>query len=154
MGAGEVTLCVGSFLWEDLCTKQICNNHLCVALFVGRVVWEDLCTFANNQQQQLKKLGIIIYYLDQFNHNRSLHTPRAQGQTALQSEPRVDWEIVHSVLTTVPRMFQVGRASKFGGSQAQIESRHAGQTSVHCAPAAGKHLKRAAMFYTALMMAG
>ena len=39
------------------------------------------------QQQQHKKLGIIIHYLDQFNHNRSLHTPRAQGQTALQSEP-------------------------------------------------------------------
>ena len=43
------------------------------------------CT--NQQQQQLKKLGIIIYYLDKFNHNWSLHTPRAQGQTALQSEP-------------------------------------------------------------------
>jgi hypothetical protein len=39
------------------------------------------------QQQQLKKLGIIIYYLDQFNHNRSLHTPRARCQTASQSEP-------------------------------------------------------------------
>ena len=43
------------------------------------------CT--NQQQQQLKKLGIIIYYLDKFNHNWSLHTPRAQVQTALQSEP-------------------------------------------------------------------
>jgi len=39
------------------------------------------------QQQQLKKLGIIIYYLDQFNHNRSLHTPRARSQTASQPEP-------------------------------------------------------------------
>ena len=39
------------------------------------------------KQQQLKKLGIIIYYLDKFNHNWSLHTPRAQGQTALQSKP-------------------------------------------------------------------
>ena len=39
------------------------------------------------QQQQLKKLGIIIHYLDHFNRNRSLHTPRAQGQTASQSEP-------------------------------------------------------------------
>jgi hypothetical protein len=38
------------------------------------------------KQQQHKKSGIIIHYLDQFNHNRSLHTPRAQGQTALQSE--------------------------------------------------------------------
>ncbi len=41
----------------------------------------------NIQQQQLKKLGIIIRYLDQFNHNWSLHTPRAQGQTASQPEP-------------------------------------------------------------------
>ena len=40
-----------------------------------------------HQQQQLKKLGIIIHYLDKFNHNWSLHTPRALGQTALQSEP-------------------------------------------------------------------
>jgi hypothetical protein len=39
------------------------------------------------QQQQLKKLGILIYYLDQFNHNRSLHTPRARSQIASQSEP-------------------------------------------------------------------
>jgi hypothetical protein len=39
------------------------------------------------QQQQLKKLGIISYYLDQFNHNRSLHTPRARSQTASQSGP-------------------------------------------------------------------
>jgi len=39
------------------------------------------------QQQQLKKLGIIIHYLDKFNHNWSLHTPRALGQTVLQSEP-------------------------------------------------------------------
>jgi hypothetical protein len=35
----------------------------------------------SQQQEQLKKLGIIIHYLDQFNHKRSLHTPRAQGQT-------------------------------------------------------------------------
>jgi hypothetical protein len=53
-----------------------------------------MCTNANTtllfnyqQQQQLKKLGIIIHYLDQFNHNRSLHAPRAQGQTVSQSEP-------------------------------------------------------------------
>ena len=39
-------------------------------------------------EQKHKKLGIIIHYLDQFNHNWSLHMPRAQGQTALQSEPR------------------------------------------------------------------
>jgi hypothetical protein len=39
------------------------------------------------QQQQLKKLGIIIHYLDKFNHTWSLHTPKAQGQTASQSEP-------------------------------------------------------------------
>jgi hypothetical protein len=38
------------------------------------------------QQQQLKKLGVIIFYLDKFNHNRSLHMPRAQGQTASQSK--------------------------------------------------------------------
>ncbi len=44
------------------------------------------CRNQQQQQQQLKKLGIIIYYLDKFNHNRSLHTPRAQGQTALESE--------------------------------------------------------------------
>ncbi len=37
----------------------------------------------HHNQQQLKKLGIIIYYLDQFNHNRSLHTPRAGCQTAV-----------------------------------------------------------------------
>ncbi len=41
----------------------------------------------SQQQQQLKKLGIIIHYLDKFNHNWSLHTPRAPGQTASQSEP-------------------------------------------------------------------
>ncbi len=35
----------------------------------------------NGQQQQLKKLGIIIHYLDKFNHNWSLHTLRAPGQT-------------------------------------------------------------------------
>jgi hypothetical protein len=42
-----------------------------------------------HQQQQLKKLGIIYLLpnLDKFNHNRSLHTPRAQGQTASQLEP-------------------------------------------------------------------
>jgi len=39
------------------------------------------------QQKQLKKLGIIIHYLDQFNLNRSVHMPMAQGQTASQSEP-------------------------------------------------------------------
>jgi hypothetical protein len=39
------------------------------------------------QQQQLNKLSIIFYYLDKFNHNRSLNTPRALGQTALQLEP-------------------------------------------------------------------
>jgi hypothetical protein len=35
------------------------------------------------QQQQLKKFGIIIHYLDQFNRKRSLHTPRAQGASHL-----------------------------------------------------------------------
>ena len=44
-------------------------------------------TDSPQQQQQLKKLGIIIHYLDKFNHNWSLHTPRALGQTVLQSEP-------------------------------------------------------------------
>jgi hypothetical protein len=39
------------------------------------------------QQQQLKKLGFIIYYLDKFNQNWSIHKPRAQGQTVLQSKP-------------------------------------------------------------------
>jgi hypothetical protein len=38
-------------------------------------------------QQQLKKIGIIIHHLDQFNHNRSHHMPRARSQTALQLEP-------------------------------------------------------------------
>jgi len=47
----------------------------------------DNMGISQQQQQQLKKLGIIIYYLDQFNHNRSLHTPRARSQTASQSEP-------------------------------------------------------------------
>ena len=45
------------------------------------------CT-KDQQQQQLKKLGIIIHYLVKFNHNWSLYTPRAPGQTASQSEPR------------------------------------------------------------------
>jgi hypothetical protein len=49
---------------------------------VGRFTAHTIMT-----EQQLKKLGIIIHYLDKFNHNRSLHTPRAPGQTALQSEP-------------------------------------------------------------------
>ena len=53
-----------------------------------------------------------------------------------------------------PECFRSEHVSKFGGSQVQIESRHNGQTLVHCAPAAGKHLKRVAMFYIALMMAG
>jgi hypothetical protein len=46
-----------------------------------------VCVGSQQQQQQLKKLGIIIFYLDQFNHNRSLHMPRARSQTASQSEP-------------------------------------------------------------------
>ena len=46
-----------------------------------------MCALGIQQQQQHKKLGIIVHYLDQFNQNRSRHTPRAQGQTALQSEP-------------------------------------------------------------------
>jgi hypothetical protein len=66
---------------------------------------------------------------------------------------QVDWVIVHIVLTTVTECSRSGHASKFGGLQVQIESRHGDQTSVHCAPAAGKHLKRAAMFYNALTMA-
>jgi hypothetical protein len=47
--------------------------------------------FLFQQQQQHKKLGIIIHYLDQFNHNRSLHTPRAQGQTQTTSQSENHW---------------------------------------------------------------
>ncbi len=66
------------------------QNHVCLP------IWRESQTTPKTghpwdvwaqQQQQLKKLGIINYYLDQFNHNRSLHTPRAMSQTALQLEP-------------------------------------------------------------------
>jgi len=49
--------------------------------------YQSNCQYQNGMQQQLKKVGIIIHYLDKFNHNWSLHTPRARGQTALQSKP-------------------------------------------------------------------
>jgi hypothetical protein len=61
---------------------------------------------------------------------------------SLQQFSRVDWEIVHSALITVPRMFQVWACKQVWGI-----------AGTSCAPAAGKHLKRAAMFYIALMMA-
>ena len=51
------------------------------------------------QQQQLKKLGNIMHYLDKFNHNWSLHTPRALGQTALQSEPLERASLLHRGIT-------------------------------------------------------
>jgi hypothetical protein len=40
------------------------------------------------QQRQLMKSGILIYYLDKFKLSRSLHTQRALGQTASQSNHR------------------------------------------------------------------
>ena len=72
---------------------------------------------------------------------------------SLQQFSRVDWETVHCALTAVPECFRSGHVSKSGGLQVQIESKHCGQTLVHCVPAVGKHLKRVAMFYIAPMMA-
>ncbi len=44
-----------------------------------------MSTIPQQQQQQLKKLGIIIHYLDQFNHNRS------RGHRAKQRCSRNHW---------------------------------------------------------------
>jgi hypothetical protein len=56
------------------------HNFALFLIFCGLSTHTKIHT---QQQQQLKKLGIIIYYLDNFNHNRSLHTPMALGQTVL-----------------------------------------------------------------------
>jgi hypothetical protein len=64
--------------------KEISSRVCTITIFLSSLffVVSPLST-----QQQLKKIGIIIHYLDQFNRKKNLHTPRAQGQTALQSEP-------------------------------------------------------------------
>ena len=62
----------------------------------------DNMGISQQQQQQLKKLGIIIYYLDQFNHNRSLHTPR---EGAKQRRSRNHWRGLLSFQDFHPGMY-------------------------------------------------
>jgi hypothetical protein len=90
--AGRITLksVCGAKLWYHRylpCAIEICRIWYYFRVQGSRPVPTYFHGTTTLQQQQLKKLGIIIYYLDKFNHNWSLHTPRAQGQTALQSEP-------------------------------------------------------------------